>query len=97
MVTVTATAVEQFKKMLQEKNSEQCGIRIFAAEGGCCGPSLAIDITEKAERGDEILDKDGLTLFIEKAAATMLGSATIEFSDERGFTIEGMPRSSCCN
>lgn len=97
MLTVTDIAVERFKKLLQEKNSENGGIRIFAAGEGCCGPSLAIDIADNAESGDEILDKDGIKIFLEKRAGNLLGSATIDFTDSQGFIITGMPRTSCCS
>jgi iron-sulfur cluster assembly accessory protein len=97
MLTVTDNAVKRFKILLQEKSGENCGIRIFTAGGGCCGPSIAMDIADKAEGGDETLDNNGLKIFLEKEAVNLLGGATIDFSDNEGFIITGMPRSSCCS
>ncbi len=96
MLTVTDNAVERFKKMLQENSGENCGIRIFAAGGGCCGPSMAMDMAEKAESGDETIDVSGLKIFLDIEAGKLLGGATIDYSDQQGFIITGMPRASCC-
>ena len=96
MLTLTDNAVKRFKEILGEKKGNDYGIRIFAAGGGCCGPSLAMDIVEGAEKGDATLEKNGVKGFLEKEANKLLLEATIDFSDKRGIIISGMPRSSCC-
>ncbi|MBU4319626.1 MAG: iron-sulfur cluster assembly accessory protein [Nitrospinae bacterium] len=96
MLTLTDNAVKRFKEMLVEENGNDYGIRIFAATSGCCGPSLAIDIADGAERGDATLEKNGIKVFLEKEASKLLSEATIDFSDKRGFIINGMPQTSCC-
>jgi Fe-S cluster assembly iron-binding protein IscA len=52
-------------------------------------------IANSAEDGDEILENDGLKVFLEREANKMLSNATIDFSDEQGFAIDGMDQSSC--
>ena len=96
MLTLTDNAVKRFKEMLVEKNGNDYGIRIFAAGGGCCGPSLAMDMVQGAEKSDAILKKNGVKVFLEKEANKLLSDATIDFSDERGFIISGMQQASCC-
>ncbi len=54
-----------------------------------------MDIADGAKDGDVTLDKDGVTIFLEKDANKMLSEATIDFSDEQGFIISGMQRASC--
>ncbi len=55
-----------------------------------------MDIADDAKRGDVILEKGSLKVFLEKKANELLSEATIDFSNERGIIISGMPRSSCC-
>lgn len=55
-----------------------------------------MDIADGAQKGDISLEKDGLTVFLEKEASRLLAEATIDFSDERGFIVSGMPQNSCC-
>ena len=96
MLTLTDSAVKRFKEMLVEKKANDYGIRIFASESGCCGPSLAMDIAEGAEKGDITLEKDGLKVFLESEAHALLSEATVDFSDQRGFILSGIKQSSCC-
>ncbi|MHB9112491.1 MAG: hypothetical protein ACYC4D_07660 [Thermoleophilia bacterium] len=55
-----------------------------------------MDIAESAARGDEILELDGLKVFLEKEANRQLKSATIDYNDAHGFVISGQQGSSCC-
>ncbi len=56
-----------------------------------------MDIANSAYDGDVTVEKDGLKVFLEKEANKLLSDATIDFSDEKGFVITGIPRSSCCS
>jgi len=56
-----------------------------------------MDIADGAKEGDETLEKGGLKVFLEKEANKLLSEATIDFSDQQGFMINGMNKtSSCC-
>ncbi|MBI5870503.1 MAG: hypothetical protein HZB44_06020 [Actinobacteria bacterium] len=54
-----------------------------------------MDIADSAARGDEILELDGLKVFLEKEANRQLKSATIDYTDARGFVIQGQQQGSC--
>ncbi|MHB8792246.1 MAG: hypothetical protein ACYC6O_02735 [Thermoleophilia bacterium] len=54
-----------------------------------------MDIAESAARGDEILELDGLKVFLEKEANKQLKSAIIDYNDARGFVISGQQQGSC--
>ena len=97
MLTLTDNAVKRFQKILEEQNEKNTGIKIFMSEGGCCGPSLAMDVADESKDGDATIEINGLKIFVEKEAGDLLANATIDFSDDQGFTIRGMPRSSCCS
>lgn len=55
-----------------------------------------MDIANSADEGDFTIEKEGLKVFLEKRAHDLLSNATIDFSDNQGFAITGMPRSTCC-
>jgi len=97
MLTLTDNAVKSFLKIIEEQSGANGGIRIFMSGGGCCGPSLAMDVASEAKDGDATIEINGLKIFVEKEAGDLLAAATIDFSDDQGFTIKGMPRSSCCS
>ncbi len=95
MLSLTDKALERFKKILKEQGNEGYGIRIFTAGAGCCGPSLALDMVERAVDGDVTIEKDGLKVFIEKDANATLAAASMDFSEQRGFVLNGMAEHTC--
>lgn len=94
---ITEAAVQQFKKMIADSNAKGAGIRIFTTGGGCCGPSYGLDIAEKAEANDQVIEKNDLKIFVAPEASQGLSNATIDFSTsgKKGFVIKGIS-SSCC-
>ena len=99
MLILTDSAIKEFKKLITDSNANGSGIRVFTSGKGCCGVSYGLDIAEKAEEGDTIIEKDGLKVFVEIKASVGLENATIDFITDgprRGFTILGLQQSSCC-
>lgn len=98
MLDITGAAVLQFKAFLAEQGSKGGGIRIFATQG-CCGPSYGMDVAEKAEAADTVLERDGLKLFVEAAAAQALAQVTIDYvahGPAQGFKLRGLESPGCC-
>ena len=95
---ITEAAVQQFKKMIADSNEKGSGIRIYTTGGGCCGPSYGLDIAEKAEATDQIIEKNDLKIFVDPEAFQGLSNATIDFSTsgKKGFVIKGISSSCCC-
>ncbi|MBM4135579.1 MAG: hypothetical protein FJ241_01980 [Nitrospira sp.] len=54
-----------------------------------------MDIANVAYEEDTTFEKDGLKLFLEKRATNILSEATIDYSDEQGFSITGTSQDSC--
>ena len=54
-------------------------------------------IAKEAAKGDTTLEKDGVKIFLEKEANGLLAEGTLDFSEQQGIIISGMPRNSCCS
>jgi Fe-S cluster assembly iron-binding protein IscA len=55
-----------------------------------------MDIAKAAQAGDMTLEKDGLKVFLEERANSMLMNTTIDFNENQGFVLTGMqPQNSC--
>ena len=99
MLEITPQAVQEFKQILQGKGNEGKTIRIFTVGGGCCGPSVGMDVVAKGRQDDETLEKDGLAVYLEQKAATALDGVTIDFSHNgprKGFMIKKPAGEGCC-
>jgi len=99
VVTISDTAAGKAKEILTAEGKENWGLRIYTAEGGCCGPSYGMDIDERSTAEDEIFEKDGLRVFMDKKTSKNLDGMVIDFIDDgerQGFVITGgQPSSSC--
>jgi iron-sulfur cluster assembly protein len=99
MLEITPQAVQEFKRILKGDGNEGKTIRIFSVGGGCCGPSVGMDVVAKGQQDDETIEKDGLVLYLEQKAATALDGVTIDFSDggpRKGFMIKNPASGGCC-
>jgi Fe-S cluster assembly iron-binding protein IscA len=54
-----------------------------------------MDIAKAAQVGDMTMEKDGLRVFLEERANSMLANTIIDFNDNQGFVLTGMQQSSC--
>lgn len=97
MLDITPAALSQFKTFLAENQAEGSGIRIFATKG-CCGPAYGMDIAEQAAVGDQVIERDGLRIFVEPAAGSALAQVVIDYvpnGPAKGFKLWGLA-SGCC-
>ncbi len=54
-----------------------------------------MDIAKAAQTGDTTLEVNGLKIFLEERANSMLTSTSIDFQEHQGFILTGMQPSSC--
>ncbi|MFH0977148.1 MAG: iron-sulfur cluster assembly accessory protein [Spirochaetota bacterium] len=94
MLGISDSAVKQFKQILEDSNASKSGIRIFMSGQSCCGVSYGMGITENGDKNDQLLEKDGLKIFIDSVISEGLSEATIDFN-QQGFVIQGNPSSGC--
>lgn len=100
MVTISDAAAEKAKEILTAEGKTGWGLRIYTANGGCSGPSYGMDIDEHPGEGDEVFEKNGLRVFIDRSASEDMDGMEIDFVDEqerKGFILTGTPPSSSCD
>jgi len=98
VVTISELAAKKAREILTAEGKAEWGLRIYTSKGGCCGPSYGMDLDEKPADGDEVVEKDGLKVFIDKNTLESLGGMQIDFiaeGDKQGFVLTGGERSSC--
>jgi len=99
VVTISEAAAGKAREILSAEGKENWGLRIYMAEGGCCGPSYGMDIDERSAAGDDILEKNGLRVFMDQTTSKNLDGMVIDFIDDgerQGFVITGGQTSSSC-
>lgn len=98
MITITDKAAEKAKEILVAEGKDGWGLRVYNAGGGCCGPSYGLDLDEKAAAEDEVVEKNGLKVFVDKGTFSGLAGMQLDYiqdGDREGFVLSGGAASSC--
>ncbi len=100
MLTITEKAAEKAIEILAAEGKGTWGLRIYNAGGGCCGPSYGLDIDESPMANDEVIEKNGLKVFVDKNTLSALSGMQLDYYDDgerEGFILSGGNPSSSCS
>lgn len=91
---VSDKAAEQFKEILASLEERPAGVRIYSG-GGCCGPSVQMELAEAIRPGEMEVNLEGVPFFVTPGFLPELNTVTIDFTDG-GFRLLGFKRSEGC-
>jgi iron-sulfur cluster assembly accessory protein len=102
MLTISEKAAEKGKAILSGEGKDAWGIRVYRAEDGRCGPSYGLNFQEAGLPDDDVVEKDGLKIFMDKGVSQELSGMQLDYyADEEveGFIFTGSAPScgSCCS
>jgi|SRR5206468_9085795 len=82
VVTLTRSAAEQVRSMIDGKPGDagKC-LRVYVEGGGCSGMQHAMTLDEKRE-GDLEVEFFGVPVVVDRVSAEYLQGSTIDYSDE---------------
>ncbi len=77
-ITLHESAVQQLKKLLEERQTPEAGLRIAVRGGGCSGLAYVLEWTEKPREKDKIFERDGVRVFVDpKSYLYLLGTEIV--------------------
>jgi len=100
-ITLTPTAVNTVQKFIQDQAEDgaDAGLRVAVLPGGCSGFQYGLNIEETPADDDEILDLEGLRVFVEPFSAQYLEGVEIDYVTTMmgsGFTFRNPNSSGGC-
>lgn len=99
MITVTDSAVQKLKDLLVKNNKVGEGIRIGVKGGGCSGLTYYVNFEREKREGDELLQFDGLTLYVDKKSLLFLQGTSVDWQESltsAGFTFQNPNATGTC-
>ncbi|HLU24173.1 MAG TPA: iron-sulfur cluster assembly accessory protein [Longimicrobiales bacterium] len=79
-ITVTPTAVAEVRKFMQEQGAaETAGLRVAVLPGGCSGFQYGLNIEDEPQEDDEVLEVNGLRVFVDPFSAQYLSGVEIDY------------------
>jgi iron-sulfur cluster assembly accessory protein len=79
-LVLTPRAVEMVKQVrAKEGFSEAHALRVSVVGGGCSGFSYQLTFDEHAQEGDQVLEYEGVSVFVDPTSAPYLEGTEIDF------------------
>jgi iron-sulfur cluster assembly protein len=98
-ITITENAVNVVRDLLVSKEVPDYGLRVFVAGGGCSGLQYGMALEAEARPYDNVIETDGIKVFIDPTSMMYLTGATIDYEDSLmggGFKIDNPNATSAC-
>jgi len=100
MVTLTETAAKKVQDLRLEEGKPEWGLRVRVVGGGCSGMSYELGWEEQAAEGDNVVESQGVKVYVDKQSAPYLAGSEIDFVDNNmmgaGFAIKNPNVKSSC-
>jgi iron-sulfur cluster assembly protein len=98
-VNLTEGALKMVRDLLVQKEVPSHGLRVFVAGGGCSGMQYGMALEAEPRPYDNVIEKDGVKIFVDPTSMMYLGGATVDYEDSLmggGFRIENPNAASTC-
>jgi len=82
-IALTPAAVKFISRMLRFSGSPTGGFRLEVKPGGCSGLASEFNVEPAPQAGDQVVEKDGIRLFLPASNGDLLDGVTIDFADSR--------------
>ena len=99
MVTLTETAAKKVETLRLEEGKPEWGLRLRVVGGGCSGFSYELGWEDAAQEGDQVVDADGVKVYVDPASVQYVGGAQIDYVDSMygsGFSINNPNSKGSC-
>jgi len=100
MLTLTETAVKKISDLRLEEAKPEWGLRIRIVGGGCSGMSYELGWDDAATEGDNVVELNGVKVFVDSHSAPYLQGSEIDYVDNNmmgaGFAIKNPNVKSSC-
>ena len=99
IITITQKAAEKLKEILVEDGKPTAGLRVQVVPGGCEGNQYALEVDDKSQPKDTVVEEFGVKVFIDEESMPLIRGSKIDFVDAMqggGFRISNVNAKSTC-
>ncbi|MDC3111261.1 MAG: HesB/IscA family protein [Candidatus Pelagibacterales bacterium] len=89
IINISTSASERIREIISKANEDAIGLRIAVKSGGCAGYSYDMDYVSEINPTDELVEHEGVKVFVDQAAIMFLLGSTMDFKKDKfksGFT-----------
>lgn len=82
MITLTPSAAQEVKRLVEKEQKPNVGLRVGVKGGGCSGMTYVLAIEEAAPKQyDTVFEQDGIKVLIDAKSHLYLDGTTIDFKN----------------
>jgi iron-sulfur cluster assembly protein len=99
MINVTPKAIEKIKEQFAKNEVTAGGLRLGVQGGGCSGLSYLFRLEKQARASDNVLEFDGIKIFIDPKSRLYLEGTTLDYRESlihSGFVFENPNAKKAC-
>jgi len=82
-VTLTDAAAGRMREIMDQAAENYTGVRIGVKNGGCAGMEYTMDYAEAPEPLEEVVEENGITIYIDPKAILFLLGTEIDYQVEK--------------
>ena len=79
MISLTPVAAGKVQALLEQRGTPGIGLRIGVRGGGCSGNSYFMEFCEAESPGDEVIETNGVKLYVDLKSAVLLGGTEVDY------------------
>ena len=90
MITVTSTAEEKIRELMQEEK-DTIGLPVYVRGGGCHGYQYGMSFESKVSDDDTVIEKGDVKVIMDSQSIPLLSGAEVDYVDSlqgSGFAIK---------
>jgi iron-sulfur cluster assembly protein len=99
IITMTDAAVERAKAIMARAEADVTGLRVGISTRGCSGLSYVVEYATEQRQFEEVIDRDGVRIFIDPAATMFLIGSEMDYQEgqfQTGFTFNNPNAKGTC-
>jgi len=99
MIQITDVAASRIKMLMAKQGMNEGGLRVGIKGGGCSGLSYTFAWEKEARLGDEVVEAQGVKLFVDKKSLLFLRGTTLDYDTSlmsKGFVFTNPNAKSTC-
>ncbi len=99
MVTITSSAADRVRDLIQNEGKTGAALRLYVAGGGCSGFNYGMSLEEEVDVDDQVVEVEGVKVLVDSYSAPYVKGAEIDYVDGlmgSGFTIHNPNAVSTC-
>ncbi len=81
-LSLTPAGADKVRRLLEEKEIPDHGLRVFVSGGGCSGMQYGMAFEEAPQDGDLVVEQQGVKLIVDPVSVTYLEGASIDYIED---------------